>query len=334
MGTANHYLLDAAAGVAVMGLGFVLAQPALRVVDALRVRVVGAMRPAGDDAGGGRRGGRDATVTGPRSTATRWRTTRPARTGGPRGAATRTTRRTRALLTALRRRRRGRKMRAATGGSASDAARTSRGRRRGTRTRWTPAQRTVVRVPALRVALCTPCGNGWPRCAPPPAPPLDARALAALAANPGCRRRAVLDAAGVDKGALAGRLGSPAPFGQSRSPSRAATPSRPGSWRTAAPTCCGCSAPPRRTGDGAPVGRGPRPVRAGTEGRVGPHAGWPSPRPRPARLDPAGPPPCSRSRSPGSTAYLEPDAVAVGPDGPGRSSRSSPSRSWTAAPTR
>ena len=44
---------------------------------------------------------------------------------------------------------------------------------------------------------------------------LDARALAALAANPGCRRRAVLDAAGVDKAALAGRLGHPAPFGQS-----------------------------------------------------------------------------------------------------------------------
>ncbi|QMU75425.1 hypothetical protein GXW83_06340 [Streptacidiphilus sp. PB12-B1b] len=44
---------------------------------------------------------------------------------------------------------------------------------------------------------------------------LDARALAALAANPGCRRRAVLDAAGVDKSALATRLGSPAPFGQS-----------------------------------------------------------------------------------------------------------------------
>jgi hypothetical protein len=44
---------------------------------------------------------------------------------------------------------------------------------------------------------------------------LDARALAALAANPGCRRRAVLDAAGVDKGALAARLGAPAAFGQS-----------------------------------------------------------------------------------------------------------------------
>ncbi|MFJ2895769.1 hypothetical protein ACIO87_12895 [Streptomyces sp. NPDC087218] len=46
--------------------------------------------------------------------------------------------------------------------------------------------------------------------------PLDARALAALAANPGCRRRALLDGAGVDKGALAEALGAPAPFGQSQ----------------------------------------------------------------------------------------------------------------------
>ncbi|MFD9124382.1 hypothetical protein [Kitasatospora sp. NPDC059571] len=44
---------------------------------------------------------------------------------------------------------------------------------------------------------------------------LDARALAALAANPGCRRRSLLDAAGVDKAALARQLGRPAPFGQS-----------------------------------------------------------------------------------------------------------------------
>ncbi|RAG86718.1 hypothetical protein DN069_04805 [Streptacidiphilus pinicola] len=44
---------------------------------------------------------------------------------------------------------------------------------------------------------------------------MDARALAALAANPGCDRRAVLDAAGVDKASLAARLGSPAAFGQS-----------------------------------------------------------------------------------------------------------------------
>lgn len=50
---------------------------------------------------------------------------------------------------------------------------------------------------------------------PAPQRSLNARALAALAANPGCRRRAVLDAAGVDKTALARQLGNPAPFGQS-----------------------------------------------------------------------------------------------------------------------
>lgn len=46
--------------------------------------------------------------------------------------------------------------------------------------------------------------------------PLDARALAALAANPGCKRRALLDGAGVDKTALAEKLGSPSGFGQSQ----------------------------------------------------------------------------------------------------------------------
>ncbi|MGA5098137.1 hypothetical protein ACPCAC_12325 [Streptomyces lavendulocolor] len=46
--------------------------------------------------------------------------------------------------------------------------------------------------------------------------PLDARALAALAANPGCRRRALLDGAGVDKAALASALGAPSGFGQSQ----------------------------------------------------------------------------------------------------------------------
>ncbi|MFE3636298.1 hypothetical protein [Streptomyces cellostaticus] len=49
-----------------------------------------------------------------------------------------------------------------------------------------------------------------------PARALDARALAALAANPGCRRRAILDGAGVDKAALADRLGAPSGFGQSQ----------------------------------------------------------------------------------------------------------------------
>ncbi|MGW6139797.1 hypothetical protein [Streptomyces sp. NPDC055140] len=45
---------------------------------------------------------------------------------------------------------------------------------------------------------------------------LDARALAALAANPGCRRRALLDGAGVDKALLADALGAPSGFGQSQ----------------------------------------------------------------------------------------------------------------------
>ncbi|MGH4028452.1 hypothetical protein ACQB60_05885 [Actinomycetota bacterium Odt1-20B] len=49
-----------------------------------------------------------------------------------------------------------------------------------------------------------------------PAKALDARALAALAANPGCRRRALLDGAGVDKAALADSLGAPGAFGQSQ----------------------------------------------------------------------------------------------------------------------
>ncbi|MEV6172728.1 hypothetical protein AB0L99_31510 [Streptomyces sp. NPDC051954] len=49
-----------------------------------------------------------------------------------------------------------------------------------------------------------------------PAKALDARALAALAANPGCKRRAILDGAGVNKASLASALGSPSAFGQSQ----------------------------------------------------------------------------------------------------------------------
>lgn len=48
-----------------------------------------------------------------------------------------------------------------------------------------------------------------------PQKPHDARAIAALAANPGCARRALMDGAGVDKEAAARHLGFPAPFGQS-----------------------------------------------------------------------------------------------------------------------
>ncbi|MET8677693.1 phosphatase PAP2 family protein [Streptomyces sp. NPDC004647] len=39
MGTANHYFLDAVAGAAVMGLGLLLARPALRLCDGIRGRV-------------------------------------------------------------------------------------------------------------------------------------------------------------------------------------------------------------------------------------------------------------------------------------------------------
>jgi hypothetical protein len=45
--------------------------------------------------------------------------------------------------------------------------------------------------------------------------PHTARTIAALTGNPGCARRAVLDAAGVDKQAVAARTGFPARFGQS-----------------------------------------------------------------------------------------------------------------------
>jgi hypothetical protein len=44
----------------------------------------------------------------------------------------------------------------------------------------------------------------------------NARTIAALTGNPGCTRRAVLDAAGVDKPRLAERIGFPGDFGQSR----------------------------------------------------------------------------------------------------------------------
>jgi hypothetical protein len=51
-----------------------------------------------------------------------------------------------------------------------------------------------------------------------PVPPRNhnARTIAALSSNPGCARRAVMDAAGVDKQRLAAHAGFPARFGQSR----------------------------------------------------------------------------------------------------------------------
>jgi hypothetical protein len=51
---------------------------------------------------------------------------------------------------------------------------------------------------------------------PAPAKRHNARTIAALTGNPGCTRRAVLDAAGVDKPRLAEHIGFPARFGQSR----------------------------------------------------------------------------------------------------------------------
>ncbi|GGQ49809.1 hypothetical protein GCM10010496_10330 [Streptomyces asoensis] len=71
-----------------------------------------------------------------------------------------------------------------------------------------PPPRT--RGTALRQRLAELRGPGTP------AKALDARALAALAANPGCERRAILDGAGVDKATLADALGSPSAFGQSQ----------------------------------------------------------------------------------------------------------------------
>ncbi|MFI1095211.1 hypothetical protein [Streptomyces sp. NPDC020917] len=136
--------------------------------------------------------------------------------------------------------------------------------------------------------------------------PLDARALAALAANPGCRRRALLDAAGVDKGAVAGVLGAPAPFGQSRFAfSR------------------GHAFEARVKADG-----GTELLRLlGAEGRAHvPDLSATGPQSRAARTRLAlaeAPPgawtlldhPLLALEVAGSTAYLEPDAVAVAPDG-------------------
>ncbi|MEU4036562.1 phosphatase PAP2 family protein [Streptomyces collinus] len=51
MGTANHYFLDAVAGVAVMGVGLLLAPRVTRGADLLRARLVTAAAPAPADAG-------------------------------------------------------------------------------------------------------------------------------------------------------------------------------------------------------------------------------------------------------------------------------------------
>jgi PAP2 superfamily protein len=47
MGTANHYLLDAVAGIAVMGVGLLLAPPALRAADRARASLAARSTPVG-----------------------------------------------------------------------------------------------------------------------------------------------------------------------------------------------------------------------------------------------------------------------------------------------
>jgi len=54
----------------------------------------------------------------------------------------------------------------------------------------------------------------------------NARTIAALASNPGCARRAIMDAAGVDKQRIAAYAGFPAPFASPDSRWPGVTPSR------------------------------------------------------------------------------------------------------------
>ncbi|MGW7350776.1 hypothetical protein [Streptomyces sp. NPDC054784] len=151
-----------------------------------------------------------------------------------------------------------------------------------------------------------------------PPRPLDARALAALAANPGCRRRALLDGAGVDKTALASALGSPAPFGQSqfalvRGNSFEARVTADGGAELIGLLCArtegGALTPPDPSdvavpdlaADG-PAGRAAR-TRIELE-KATAAGGWALLRHPMVAVEIAG-----------STAFLEPDAVAVRPDG-------------------
>ncbi|NYI08279.1 hypothetical protein [Allostreptomyces psammosilenae] len=153
-----------------------------------------------------------------------------------------------------------------------------------------------------------------------PVPPADhdARTIAALAANPGCRRRALLDAAGVDKAAVAHHLGRPAPFG--RSPfaiSRGIAFER----RLTADDCAELLATVTERLDGSPAPAHQRDVHAlgagSAEERLertrlalekvagaGASGGW-------TLLEH----PMLTLSVGGTPARLEPDAVLVGPDG-------------------
>ncbi len=163
--------------------------------------------------------------------------------------------------------------------------------------------------PDLRRRLAELRGAGVPPRA------LDARALAALAANPGCGRRALLDGAGIDKGAVARALGAPERFGQSQFAFAR------GIAFEARVKADGCAELLRllgaRTGPDGEAEAGvalPDLTAAGPEGRAtrtrlalaeASAAGrW-------ALLDH----PLLVLEVAGSPAYLEPDAVAVRPDG-------------------
>lgn len=139
--------------------------------------------------------------------------------------------------------------------------------------------------------------------------PLDARALAALAANPGCRRRALLDGAGVDKTALASALGAPSGFGQSqfafmRGHAFEAKVKADGGAELL--RLLGADAPEEaHTPDLAAAGPEGRAARTALALREATEAGgW-------ALLDH----PLLALEVAGSPAYLEPDAVVVRPDG-------------------
>jgi hypothetical protein len=168
--------------------------------------------------------------------------------------------------------------------------------------------------------------------------PLDARALAALAANPGCRRRALLDGAGVDKAALAQALGAPAPFGQSqfafaRGNSFEAKVKADGGAELIRLLCAstgetppdpGAVAVPDLSADG-PAGRTARTRAAlfpSAHAQDPPATQDPPAQPQEETADEGGPGGWSLLYHPmlalevaGSTAYLEPDAIAVHPDG-------------------
>ncbi|MGW3951460.1 hypothetical protein ACWEKM_11070 [Streptomyces sp. NPDC004752] len=145
---------------------------------------------------------------------------------------------------------------------------------------------------------------------------LDARALAALAANPGCRRRAILDGAGVDKTALAKSLGAPAVFGQSQfaltrgNAFEARVKAGDGAelLRLVHTTLDPAAEPPRQAAVPdlsaiGPEGRTARTALALREATAAPGAWTLLDHPMLA-LDVAG-----------SPTYLEPDAVVVHPDG-------------------